>query len=91
MPIPVGDSQCPRGKIRLQSDFVPVIRRHEVGIGQRLESEPVQSIGGVWRSVPSKNLSLCIERVDHEAKKLPGLSLEWKDSTAGAVTMIDHS
>jgi hypothetical protein len=68
--------QSPQADIRLQADLVFVIWLHQFRISQCLEAESIQGVRNIGNELSQKDLSLYVERMDHETEKSRRLSLE---------------
>src|SRR5256885_10356348 len=78
----IADGQSACCYIRLQPDFILVAIFHQFQVGQCFKAQPVQSVRCIRDQFAQKNLSLGVERMDHQVKKLRGFSLKLKGLTS---------
>src|ERR1044071_2153667 len=78
----IADGQSACRYIRLQPDFILVAIIHKFQVGQCFKAQPVQSVRSIRDQLAQKNLSLGVERMDHQVKKLRGFCLKLKGFTS---------
>src|SRR6266571_8910968 len=74
----IADGQSACRYIRFQPDFILVAIFHKLQVGQCFKAQPVQSVRRVRDQLAQENLSLGVERMDHQVKQLRSFSLKLK-------------
>ena len=72
----VMDAEGARRRIGVEADHQLLVGADPRRLGQRLETQPVEGVGGVGDQLAEEDLLVGVEGVDHQAEQLPGLGLE---------------